>query len=95
MSAGGDKNKQYLAYADEVKSRAAQLIFERLASINDRTLTSYLSLLMTSGLSAWANPAIDRATSVSDFDFRTFRRKPQTVYLVVPPDDIRSLWSAP
>lgn len=91
VSAGGDKNKQYLAYADEVKSRAAQLIFERLASINDRTLTSYLSLLMTSGLSAWANPAIDRATSVSDFDFRTFRRKPQTVYLVVPPDDIRSL----
>ncbi|WP_136652199.1 type IV secretory system conjugative DNA transfer family protein [Paracoccus aeridis] len=91
VSAGGDKNKQYLAYADEVKSRAAQLIFERLASINDRTLTSYLSLLMTSGLSAWANPAIDRATSVSDFDFRTFRQEPQTVYLVVPPDDIRSL----
>lgn len=91
VSAGGDKNKQYLTYADEVKSRAAQLIFERLASINDRTLTSYLSLLMTSGLSAWANPAIDRATSASDFDFRTFRRKPQTVYLVVPPDDIRSL----
>ena len=91
VSAGGDKKKQYMAYADAVESRAAQLIFERLASINDKTLTSYLSLLMTSGLSAWANPAIDKATSVSDFDFRTFRRKPQTVYLVVPVNSVKTL----
>ena len=62
-----------------------------MASTNDRTLTSYLSLLMTSGLSAWDNPTIDRATAVSDFDFSTFRRKPQTVYLVVSPDNIRPL----
>jgi type IV secretion system protein VirD4 len=46
---------------------------------------------MTSGLSAWDNPTIDRATSVSDFDFSTFRRKPQTVYLVVSPDNIKPL----
>jgi len=37
------------------------------------------------------NPTIDRATSVSDFDFSSFRRKPQTVYLVVSPDNIRPL----
>ena len=91
VASGGDKNKQYLGYSDQVRSRAAQLIFERMASTNDRTLTSYLSLLMTSGLSAWDNPAIDRATSASDFDFSTFRREPQTVYLVVPPDDVRTL----
>ena len=91
VSAGGDKKKQYMAYADDVKSHAAQLIFERLASINDKTLTSYLSLLMTSGLSAWANPAIDRATASSDFDFRTFRRQPQSVYLVVPVNSVKTL----
>lgn len=91
VSAGGDKKKQYMAYADDVESRAAQLIFERLASTNDKTLTSYLSLLMTSGLSAWANPAIDRATATSDFDFRTFRRRPQAVYLVVPVNSVKTL----
>lgn len=90
-SAGGDKKQQYLLYATDVKSRAAQLIFERLASTNDKTLTSYLSLLMTSGLNAWANPAIDKATSASDFDFRTFRQKPQTVYLVVPVNNVKPL----
>ncbi|CUX79960.1 type IV secretion system protein VirD4 [Roseibaca calidilacus] len=90
-SSGGDKNKQYAGYAEEVRSPSARLIFERMASTNDRTLTSYLSLLMTSGLSAWDNPTIDRATAVSDFDFSTFRRKPQTVYLVVSPDNIRPL----
>ena len=86
-SAGGDKQKQYLTYADRVKSPAARLMFERLASTNDRTLTSYLSLLMTSGLSLWSNPAIDRATETSDFSFHDFRRTPQTAYFVAPPHD--------
>ncbi len=54
-SAGGDKQKQYMGYADKVQSPAAQLLLERLASTNDRTLTSYLSLLMTSGLTLWSN----------------------------------------
>ena len=90
-SSGGDKNKQYAVYGEEVRSASARLIFERMASTNDRTLTSYLSLLMTSGLSAWDNPTIDRATAVSDFDFATFRRKPQSVYLVVSPDNIKPL----
>jgi len=86
-SAGGDKQKQYMKYADDVKSPAARLLFERLASTNDRTLTSYLSLLMTSGLSLWSNPAIDRATETSDFSFRDFRRFPQSAYFVAPPHD--------
>lgn len=86
-SAGGDKQKQYLSYADKVQSPAARLMFERLASTNDRTLTSYLSLLMTSGLSLWSNPAIDRATETSDFSFHDFRRTPQTAYFVAPPHD--------
>ena len=86
-SAGGDKQKQYMSYADAIKSPAARLMFERLASTNDRTLTSYLSLLMTSGLTLWSNPAIDRATETSDFSFRDFRRSPQTAYFISPPHD--------
>ncbi|MEM8793835.1 MAG: type IV secretory system conjugative DNA transfer family protein, partial [Pseudomonadota bacterium] len=49
------------------------------------------SLLMTSGLDQWQNPAIDEATAVSDFDFRTIRKKPFSVYLVVQPLMVKPL----
>lgn len=90
-SEGGDKQKAYRSCAAEVNNGAARMIFIRLASTNNDTLTSYLSLLMTSGLNQWSNPAIDRATEVSDFDFRDIRKKPMTVYLVVAPNMVKPL----
>ena len=90
-SEGGDKQKAYRSCAAEVNNAAARMIFIRLASTNNDTLTSYLSLLMTSGLNQWSNPAIDRATEVSDFDFREIRKRPMTVYLVVAPNMVKPL----
>ena len=49
-ASGGNKQKEFMKRRDEVQNRAAKLIFERLASTNNDTLTSYVSLLMTSGL---------------------------------------------
>jgi len=90
-ASGGDKQKEYRRRADEVENPAAKLIFMRMASTNNDTLTSYLSLLMTSGLKQWANPAIDRATATSDFDFREIRKTPISVYLVVEPLMVKPL----
>lgn len=90
-ASGGHKQKEYLARAHEVRNPAARLIFTRLASTNNDTLTSYVSLLMTSGLDQWQNPAIDEATAVSDFDFRTIRKQPFSVYLVVQPLMVKPL----
>ena len=90
-ASGGNKQKEYLARSHEVNNKAAKLIFTRLASTNNDTLTSYVSLLMTSGLDQWQNPAIDEATAVSDFDFRTIRKKPFSVYLVVQPLMVKPL----
>ncbi|MEP4627119.1 MAG: type IV secretory system conjugative DNA transfer family protein, partial [Paracoccaceae bacterium] len=90
-ASGGNKQKEYLARSHEIKNKAAKLIFTRLASTNNDTLTSYVSLLMTSGLDQWQNPAIDEATEVSDFDFRTIRKKPFSVYLVVQPLMVKPL----
>ena len=90
-ASGGNKQKEYFARGHEVDNRAAKLIFTRLASTNNDTLTSYVSLLMTSGLDQWQNPAIDEATQISDFDFRTIRKKPFTVYLVVQPLMVKPL----
>ena len=90
-ASGGNKQKEFMKRRDEVQNRAAKLIFERLASTNNDTLTSYVSLLMTSGLDQWSNPAIDKATEVSDFDFRTIRKKPFSVFLVVQPLMVKPL----
>ncbi len=90
-ASGGNKQKEYLARSHEVENAAARLIFTRLASTNNDTLTSYVSLLMTSGLDQWQNPAIDDATALSDFDFRTIRKKPFSVYLVVQPLMVKPL----
>jgi len=90
-ASGGNKQKEYLARSHEVENAAAKLIFTRLASTNNDTLTSYVSLLMTSGLDQWQNPAIDEVTEVSDFDFRTIRKKPFSVYLVVQPLMVKPL----
>jgi type IV secretion system protein VirD4 len=62
-----------------------------MASTNNDTLTSYLSLLMTSGLDTWDNRAIDAATATSDFSFRDIRRRPHSIYLVVESEMIRPL----
>jgi len=43
---------------------------------------------LSTKLSLWANPIIDAATSDNDFDVRTLRRKPQTIYLAIAPDDL-------
>jgi len=90
-ASGGDKQKEYLKRALEVKNTSAKLIFERMASTNNDTLTSYLSLLMTSGLDTWDNRAIDAATATSDFSFRDIRRRPHAIYLVVESEMIRPL----
>ena len=90
-ASGGNKQKEYTSRGHEIDNKAAKLIFTRLASTNNDTLTSYVSLLMTSGLDQWQNPAIDEATQVSDFDFRTIRKKPFTVYLVVQPLMVKPL----
>lgn len=90
-ASGGNKQKEYMARATEVENEAAKLIFTRLASTNNDTLTSYVSLLMTSGLDQWQNPAIDEATRVSDFDFRNIRKEPFSVYLVVQPLMVKPL----
>ena len=82
-ASGGNKQLEFLKRAEEVKNPSAKLIFERMASTNNDTLTSYLSLLMTSGLDTWDNRAIDAATATSDFSFRDIRRQPHAIYLVV------------
>lgn len=44
-----------------------------------------------SGLELWANPLVDKMTSRSDFDIRTFKKDLTTVYVGLTPDNIKRL----
>lgn len=88
---GGDYNAKFKAYAQTVKDRSAKIIFEQLAGTTEKTLSAYISVLSSAGMSAWANPHTCAVTDASDFDFSTFRKKPQTVYLTTPFNDIPTI----
>ncbi len=88
---GGEPKVQYAFYAREAKDPATKIMFNKLANTTERTLSAYVSVLNSTGLGAWSNPRICALTDESDFEFVSFRKTPQTVYLVVPPDDIPSI----
>jgi type IV secretion system protein VirD4 len=45
----------------------------------------------TSRLDLFANPLLDRATSINDFDLRDLRKKPISIYLGINPGDLHLL----
>ncbi|MGH8239269.1 MAG: type IV secretory system conjugative DNA transfer family protein, partial [Steroidobacteraceae bacterium] len=45
----------------------------------------------TSRLDLWLNPMLDAATATNDFDLRTLRQHPTSIYVGVNPDDLHRL----
>ncbi len=56
----------------------------------DKERSGVISTL-NSGLELWANPLIDTTTASSDFDMQTLKKKKQTVYCGVTPDNLQRL----
>lgn len=80
------------AYAEEVEDAQARGIFQEFAGMPDRTLGSYISILTNAGgLGLWSNPAVDHATSKSDWDFSAFRRTGHALYLCSTTNDLKAL----
>ena len=92
---GGESNtRQFRGYAEEAGragDEASRLIWLQQSKTSERTLSSNVQALMTGGLDAWTDPAVRRATAASDFDFASFRRTRQTLYLGVSEDHVATL----
>ncbi|QWK80878.1 type IV secretory system conjugative DNA transfer family protein [Ochrobactrum sp. BTU1] len=86
-----DNKNKFKRYARQVQDQSAKLLFQKLGNTAKDTLSAYLSVLNSSGFSPWANPHTCAVTAENNFDFRTFRSKPQTVYFTVPFDDLRTI----
>lgn len=88
---GGDNQKKFERYRQEVKDKSAKQLFDGLAATTEKTLSAYVSVLKSAGLGTWSNPHTCAVTDVSDFDFSTFRKQPQTLYLTVSFNDIPAI----
>lgn len=91
VSGGEYKNAQYKIYAEEAEEDVLRELWTNASSASSRLLTSNIQALMTAGLKQWDNPAVRSATDASDFDFATFRKTPQSLYIAVSEDHIATL----
>lgn len=80
----GNKPQAYADYAATTKDDRVAKIFASFATQSGAILDSNLNVIGGAGLSAWNTPAIRDATARCDFDFATFRKFPQTLYISIP-----------
>ncbi|WP_339952309.1 type IV secretory system conjugative DNA transfer family protein, partial [uncultured Albimonas sp.] len=83
LSAPGELFDLFEALAEEAEAEEAARIFRRMAGMESRILSSYLSVLADGGLSLWADRMVRRATEATDFDIAQMRRDPASAFIVV------------
>ena len=91
MNGGGNKKEAYRTIAAQTDIDVVREVFLGMADQIDKILDSYVSVIRGAGLQLWLDPAVDRATSASDFDFATFRGTPQTLYIAIQPEELKTL----
>lgn len=88
---GGSKKKAFATIAAATTNRKVADNLSAAVDTEDKILDSYVSVIRGAGLGLWDDPALDRATSSHDFDFGSFRRKKQTLYIVTPSDELKTM----
>lgn len=78
------------ALAETSQSESAQIEFRKLLNTPAKERGSFLSTLGV-GLSPFLLPTVDRATSANDFDLRTLRKAPMSIYFFVSPDNAQRI----
>jgi len=91
MAGGGNKVRSFTTIAETTQIPIVSRTFLEMSDVNEKTLGSYVSIIQGSGLGLWNDPAVDRVTSASDFDFASFRREAQSLYIVVQPEHLKTL----
>ncbi|WP_226583537.1 type IV secretion system ATPase VirD4 [Acuticoccus sediminis] len=84
----GEAFEVFQRLSREVEAEEAKKIFNRMAGMESRILSSYLSVLADGGLGLWADPAVRDATAESDFGIEDLRRDPTSIFVIVSPNDI-------
>lgn len=91
MDGGGARVLNYQRYAETTNIPIVARTFQEMAGTTQKIVDSYISVINGAGFELWADPSVVRATSESDFDFSTFRREAQTLYVVVQSEHLKTL----
>ncbi|HEY0502979.1 MAG TPA: type IV secretory system conjugative DNA transfer family protein [Lysobacter sp.] len=73
--------------AYEFMSEQARTNFSALAGLAEQTFSSAIAS-MQEPLMQFANPILASATNASDFDVRQLRKRPMSVFMVIPPQKL-------
>ena len=87
----GEKNSMadtFRRLAGRAPIPAAETILNQFAAYEPKQASVFLSILKSAGLEAWADPAIDRATSDNDIPFDDLRRTPTSIFFCVRSNDL-------
>lgn len=79
------------AYAAEVGHQQSAETFTMVSTMTQKQIGIYVNVLNDAGLGLWANPLVAKSTASSDFRLEDLRRDPASIYLTIPPDDIRTV----
>ncbi len=91
MGGGGRRADNYRSYADMTAIPIVSRTFNEMAGETQKIVDSYISVINGAGFELWSDPSVVRSTSESDFDFSTFRKEPQTLYIAVQSEHLKTL----
>jgi len=82
--------KGILAKTGDALDPAAQRSFSNFAQ-QEKRMSESVKVGLVGALSLWNSPSIDAATSATDFDVMSLRRRKTTIYVVVSLSDLNTL----
>ncbi len=92
MSIPAERTNELLGkLAAMTTSGEAKSVFARYAGMDQKAVTSYLSILQEGGLRIWADADVRDATAATEFEITSFRSDPAALYLCVTQTDIEKL----
>lgn len=92
LSEGEDNLQKHLKILSQgVREPALRRELASLAKLEQRTLSSYMSVMNNAGFDLWSNPHVDDMTSASDFSFDDIRREKTSIYFIVSDGDLKPL----
>ncbi len=92
LAEGEDNLQKHVAMLGKLAVEPAlQRELRSLAKLEQKTLSSYMSVMNNAGFDLWGNNHVDDMTSVSDFSFNNIRRDKTSIYFVVADGDLKPL----
>ena len=90
-SSEGGMAARFRNLAAQATHEPARTTLAQFAAFDAKSIATHLSVLKAAGLNAWSDPAVEAATSGNDFDLTSLRSNPQSIYIVIAPNDMEAL----